>query len=55
VPGEGLLDLAAFCRRFEECCPDGFALIEHLPDSLVPAAKRGLDAALARAGIDWRD
>ncbi len=51
--GEGLLDQAAFLRRFRECCPDGYVLIEHLPADQVPPAKRALDAAAARAGITW--
>ena len=53
IPGDGLLDLATFCRRFEACCPDGFALIEHLPDEQIPRAKAGLDAALSAVGLNW--
>ena len=53
VIGEGFIDMPLVLRRFQEACPDGFVLIEHLPDDKVPAAKRGLDAALARAGLRW--
>jgi sugar phosphate isomerase/epimerase len=53
--GEGIFDNAAFLRRFEECCPTGFALIEHLPDENIPAAKRELDEIAANAGLSWMD
>jgi len=52
--GEGLQDQGAFLQRFEQCCPDGFVLIEHLPDDKIPAAKRNLDLAVERAGLRWR-
>lgn len=52
--GTGLLDHAAYVRRFEQCCPDGFLLIEHLPDEQVPAAKRALDRVVEQAGLIWR-
>jgi sugar phosphate isomerase/epimerase len=54
VIGEGLLDQATFLDLFEAACPDGYVLIEHLPDDQVPAAKRALDAAAERAGLTWR-
>ncbi len=54
VPGEGIFDLLTFMRLYERQHPDGFALIEHLPDSKIPAAKRALDAVLAQAGIPWK-
>lgn len=53
--GTGLLDQETFLRRFEECCPDKYVLIEHLPDDKVPAAKTALDAAARRAGLSWRN
>lgn len=52
--GEGLLDQETFLQLFEAHCPEGYALIEHLPDEQVPEAKRVLDAAAARAGLEWR-
>jgi sugar phosphate isomerase/epimerase len=55
IIGEGFVDMPLVLRRFQEVCPDGYVLIEHLPDEKVPAAKRGLDAALARAGLHWEE
>jgi sugar phosphate isomerase/epimerase len=55
APGEGIFDLATFMTLYEECRPDGYALIEHLPDAKIPAAKAALDAVLERAGITWRE
>jgi sugar phosphate isomerase/epimerase len=52
--GEGFCDQVTFLRRFEECCPDGFVLIEHLPDERIPTAKRNLDEAARKAGLSWR-
>jgi sugar phosphate isomerase/epimerase len=52
--GEGLCDQVTFLQRFEQCCPTGFVLIEHLPDDRIPAAKRNLDDAVAKAGLSWR-
>jgi sugar phosphate isomerase/epimerase len=51
--GTGQCDQVAFLQRFATCCPEGFVLIEHLPDDQIPAAKRNLDAALAAAGLSW--
>jgi sugar phosphate isomerase/epimerase len=53
--GQGLLDQVTFLHLFEAACPDGYVMIEHLPDDQVPAAKRALDAAAARAGLTWQD
>jgi sugar phosphate isomerase/epimerase len=55
APGDGIMDLATYLRRFEAVCPDGFILIEHLPDAEVPRAKRAVDAALAQAGLHWKE
>ena len=55
IPGEGLLDMETFLRRFDEAAPDGYALIEHLRDEdQILRAKRAVDAATARAGLTWR-
>jgi sugar phosphate isomerase/epimerase len=54
VIGDGLLDQETFLRRFEEVCPEGYVIIEHLPDELIPKAKRALDEAAKRAGLRWR-
>ena len=53
--GDGRLDQETFLRRFEAACPDGFVLIEHLSDELIPKAKASLDAAVLRAGLNWRE
>ncbi|MBI2940894.1 MAG: sugar phosphate isomerase/epimerase [Chloroflexi bacterium] len=53
VIGEGLMDQVTFLRRFQECCPDGYVLIEHLPDAKIPAARAALDQAVAAAGLRW--
>ena len=53
--GKGLLDQETFLRRMGSASPDAHVLIEHLPDELVPAARDGLNAAAARAGIAWDD
>jgi sugar phosphate isomerase/epimerase len=55
APGEGIFDLTAFMRLYEAQLPDGYALIEHLPDAKIPAAKAALDGVLERAGIQWRE
>ncbi|HLZ07184.1 MAG TPA: TIM barrel protein, partial [Chloroflexota bacterium] len=52
--GEGQFDQVTYLQRLEEVMPDGFALIEHLADDQIPAAKRNLDLAAGRAGITWR-
>lgn len=51
VPGQGYLDQETFLRRFDECCPHGVMLIEHLPADRVPEARRALLEFAARAGI----
>jgi sugar phosphate isomerase/epimerase len=54
VPGRGVFDLDTFLRRFEATCPDGYALIEHLPDELVPEATDYVRSRLDRLGIALR-
>ncbi len=53
--GEGVCDHVTYLRRFEEACPDGFMLIEHLPDEKVPAAKRNLDRFVEQARLAWKE
>jgi sugar phosphate isomerase/epimerase len=55
APGEGIFDLSTFMTHYERHHPDGYALIEHLPDAKIPAAKAALDGVLDRAGIRWRE
>jgi len=54
APGDGVMDLETYLLRFEEVCPDGFVLIEHLPDAEVPRAKQAVDAVAARTGLAWK-
>jgi sugar phosphate isomerase/epimerase len=53
APGEGIFDFPAFFRAYESVRPNGFALIEHLPDDRIPAAKRAVDAILEGMGWHW--
>ena len=53
VIGDGMLDQDTFLRRMLSVRPDAHVLIEHLPDDLIPAARDGLNAAAANAGIEW--
>lgn len=53
APGEGTFDFPAFFRAYDAILPDGFALIEHLPDDRIPAAKRAVDAIVAGMGWAW--
>lgn len=52
--GEGVFDQATFARRFEQTCPDGFFMLEHLRDDEYPRARANLDGILAERGIAWR-
>jgi hypothetical protein len=51
--GEGMFDQVTFARRFQQCCPDGYFMLEHLRDEQYPAAKSNLDRVLAGADIAW--
>jgi sugar phosphate isomerase/epimerase len=51
--GDGFFDQVTYLRRFEAACPDGFVLIEHLPNDKIPAAKRNLDRAAETAALRW--
>lgn len=55
VPGQGYLDHEMFLRRFDDCCPRGAVLIEHLPSESVPEARRALLEFAARAGLGFAD
>jgi sugar phosphate isomerase/epimerase len=54
VPGQGHLDLETFLRRFDECCPQGVVLIEHLPAERIPEARRALLEFARRAGLSFQ-
>jgi sugar phosphate isomerase/epimerase len=51
VPGDGILDWDTLLRGYEKLLPDGYAIIEHLPESLVPQAARFVRGKLAELGI----
>lgn len=53
IPGEGTLDYELLLTRFEEVCPDGYVLIEHLTQEHVPAAQAAILAAAQRAGLHF--
>lgn len=53
VPGQGYLDQETFLRRFDECCPRGVVLIEHLPADRIPEARRALLEFAVRAGLTF--
>ena len=51
VIGTGLMDLGTVLRRAYQASPDGFVIVEHLPISLIPLAKRNLTAKIKELGI----
>lgn len=48
IPGTGTLDYDLLLTRFEECCPNGYVLIEHLTQDNVSAAQQAILAAMQR-------
>ncbi len=53
APSEGIFDFPAFFRAYEAIRPNGFALIEHLPDDRIPAAKQAVDRIVHDMGLHW--
>jgi sugar phosphate isomerase/epimerase len=51
VPGTGMLDLDTVLRRTAALGPDSYAIVEHLPVSQVPLAKRNLTERANVLGI----
>jgi sugar phosphate isomerase/epimerase len=51
VPGQGWMDYATYLRLFEERCPEGWMVIEHVSADDTAAAKRHLDTVVAEQGI----
>ena len=51
VPGDGMLDFDTFFRRFHALLPDGYAIIEHLPEQLIPRACAFVKEKLAQLDI----
>ena len=52
VPGEGDLDLTTALRCWHELYPDGYMLLEHLPDAMYPRASANVHRLAAAAGIE---
>lgn len=51
VPGEGELELGVALKRFDECYPDGYGLIEHLPAEKIPLANANVRRIAAENGV----
>lgn len=52
VPGEGDLDLTTALRCWHGLHPDGYMLLEHLPDEMYPRASANVHRLAAAAGIE---
>jgi sugar phosphate isomerase/epimerase len=55
VMGRGYMDLAYYLQRFQAARPDGYVIIEHLPDEQIPEARAALLRAARQAGIHWEE
>ena len=51
IPGEGILDLKVALQRWESFYPDGYMLLEHLPDDQYPKASANTHRIAAQAGV----
>lgn len=51
VPGEGELDLACAVRRWQLLRPDGYMLLEHLPDEAYARAAANVTRIAQEAGV----
>lgn len=51
VIGTGIMDLDTVLRRAQAALPNGYVIIEHLPVSLIPLAKRNLDQKIEALGL----
>ena len=51
IPGEGELDLATALRLWHDQHPDGYMMLEHLPDEQYPLAAANVHRILAAKGI----
>jgi sugar phosphate isomerase/epimerase len=50
--GDGVFDVPYFLERFQHVQPDGYLMVEHLPESEVPRAKATLDRMLKELSIE---
>ena len=55
VMGRGHMDLGYMLQRFEQVRPEGYVIVEHLPDNLISEARDALLAAAEKVGIVWQD
>lgn len=51
VIGTGMMDFETILRRVHEVKPDGYVVVEHLPVSLIPLAKRNLTDKIKALGL----
>jgi sugar phosphate isomerase/epimerase len=51
APGAGCLDLATAVQRWQALAPDGYMLVEHLPDERIPGAVANAQRIAAAAGV----
>ena len=52
VPGEGDLDLGYLLQRWQEIRPEGYMLLEHLPDEKYPLAAANARRIAAQGGVE---
>ncbi|MBI3957161.1 MAG: sugar phosphate isomerase/epimerase [Chloroflexi bacterium] len=52
IPGEGLLDLPTALRRWQALYPNGYMLLEHLPNEQYPQAAANTLRIAAEAGVE---
>ena len=52
IPGEGVLDMATALRRWHALDPDGYMLLEHLPNEQYPLAAANTRRIAAEAGVE---
>ena len=52
VPGAGELDLVTAVRRWEAHHPEGYILVEHLPEDKIPTAVANVRRIAAAAGVE---
>lgn len=52
IPGEGELDMITALRRWHELRPDGYMLLEHLPNEQYPLASRNTHRIAKEAGVE---
>ncbi|MEO8395770.1 MAG: TIM barrel protein, partial [Chloroflexota bacterium] len=51
VPGRGFMDFDTLFREFEAVLPDGYGLVEHLPEPQIPEALAFVRAKLNELNI----